>query len=369
MRKSRIEKVISSKVNKWLESITDKNLRDYIKNNIVVTGGCIVSLLNNEQPNDYDIYFTKKDVAKKVAQYYCDIFNELHKNKKNKLGKSSKAWVLDGEDVQKYLNGELKLMDFAHGYAEGSLPSGMITNTPLDRIKIMINSDGIAGENEPLDAEIEKFTCDENDDPELVDDALNTSVQNYIENVEKADELEDAELDNLNNEKMKYRPVFLSTNAITLSDKIQLIFRFYGEPNKIHETFDYVHCMCYWSSYDKKLIYTTDALDSIINKELKYVGSKYPICSVLRMRKFISRGWTINAGQILKMAFQISELDLNDINVLEDQLVGVDSLYFSAAISYLREMAEEKRADSNGNEIKFTYDSSYLSTIIDRIFN
>ncbi len=87
------------------------------------------------------------------------------------------------------------------------------------------------------------------------------------------------------------------------------------------------------------------------------------------MRKFISRGWTINAGQILKMAFQISELDLNDINVLEDQLVGVDSLYFSAAISYLREMAEEKRADSNGNEIKFTYDSSYLSTIIDRIFN
>ena len=86
------------------------------------------------------------------------------------------------------------------------------------------------------------------------------------------------------------------------------------------------------------------------------------------MRKFISRGWTINAGQILKMAFQISELDLQDINVLEDQLVGVDSLYFSAAISQLRKLAEEKRVNANGDPIEFSYDSSYLATVIDKIF-
>jgi hypothetical protein len=30
------------------------------------------------------------------------------------------------------------------------------------------------------------------------------------------------------------------------------------------------------------------------------------------MKKFIQRGWTVNAGEILKMLFQVSELDLKN---------------------------------------------------------
>ncbi len=372
MRKSRIEKVISSKINKWLDTIKDNDLKKEMKNGIIVTGGCIVSLLNNDIPNDFDIYFKTKELAKKVAEYYCNIFNEniKFKNLKNGVNKKVFAWVLDGEDVQKYLNKEIGLEDFAFDYNNGSNPSGMITNTPPDRIKVMINSCGIANDNSipnPEDEFINKFTCTENDDVEEVDEAMDLSVEDYINTVEDADEIDEKVLNenDVNDVNGPYRPVFLSTNAITLSDKIQLVFRFYGEPDKIHDTFDYVHCMCYWTSWENKLYYTTEALDSIMNKELKYVGSKYPICSVLRMRKFISRGWTINAGQILKMAFQISELNLEDINVLEDQLVGVDSLYFAAAIAHLRKIKEEKER----NNIDFRYDSSYLASVIDRIFN
>ena len=53
--------------------------------------------------------------------------------------------------------------------------------------------------------------------------------------------------------KPKYRPVYLSTNAITLSDKIQIVIRFYGEPEEIHKNYDFVHCTCYWTSWDDKL--------------------------------------------------------------------------------------------------------------------
>jgi hypothetical protein len=53
-----------------------------------------------------------------------------------------------------------------------------------------------------------------------------------------------------------------------------------------------------------------EALESILTKELRYVGSRYPLCSVIRTRKFLARGWTINAGQYVKMCFQISQLDL-----------------------------------------------------------
>jgi hypothetical protein len=100
-----------------------------------------------------------------------------------------------------------------------------------------------------------------------------------------------------------------------------------------------------------------DALEAILAKDLKYLGqSRYPICAMIRTRKFIKRGWNINAGQYLKIAWDIAKLDLNSIQVLEDQLVGVDTAYFTQLIDMLRER-DKDRVDSN-----------YLMEIIDKIF-
>ena len=90
------------------------------------------------------------------------------------------------------------------------------------------------------------------------------------------------------------------------------------------------------------------------------MGSKYPLCSIIRTRKFIKRGWNINAGQYLKMVLQLNELDLKDLNVFKDQLTGVDSAYFNQAINMIIEKQEE---DSS-----FKIDNTYLFEIINRIF-
>jgi hypothetical protein len=132
--------------------------------------------------------------------------------------------------------------------------------------------------------------------------------------------------------------------------------RFYGDPDTIHSNYDFSHCTSYWTSGDGKLVLRPEALESLLSKELRYVGSKYPVCSVVRLRKFINRGWRINAGQILKMAMQISELDLTDISVLEDQLTGVDTAYFLQLIERLKENDPDK------------VNTAYLVEIIDRIF-
>src|SRR5690606_25046051 len=153
-----------------------------------------------------------------------------------------------------------------------------------------------------------------------------------------------------------YRPVFMSTNAITLSHRVQIVMRFYGEPDTIHENYDFVHCTNYWKSWDNELVLRQPALEALLARELRYVGSKYPICSIIRLRKFIHRGWTINAGQILKMAMQVSELDLKDPAVLEDQLTGVDSAYFIQLMAKLKEHDPEK------------VNAAYLVEIIDRMF-
>lgn len=194
-----------------------------------------------------------------------------------------------------------------------------------DRVKIKIPSKGVDGEMPKLDEDYEP------DDPDR----------------KEPDEDEN---------RPKYRPVYLSQNAITLSNKLQLVIRFYGEPEVIHENYDFVHCTNYRDSHSNELVLHKEALESLITKELRYVGSLYPLCSIIRLRKFIKRNWTINAGQILKIYMQLNELDLTDALVLEEQLTGVDILYFEGLLE----------AIENGDQEKIT--ASYVGKIIDKMF-
>lgn len=357
MKKKTINAIITKKINNWLDSIQDKELVKTIKHDIVVTGGCITSLLLNEEVNDFDIYLKTKESLKLLSQYYCKVFNENNKGKLNKLGHPLHAWVLDGEDVKAWENKQKLLSSFAYGYPDISYlevqqwdqdandinykfyrnVSGMILNTPEDRIKIIINSDGVA-ENSDYKADNAEYNID-----------------NYLNAVNDGDAIPEkvAETDS------KYTPIFLSTNAITLSNKIQIVVRFYGEPSQIHENYDFVHATNYWT-YEEGTVLNQQALEAILNKELVYVGSKYPVCSLVRTRKFIKRGWQINAGQYVKIAFQISELNLKDPYVLEDQLVGVDSIYF---LNFIHVLKEKQMKDKD-----FVLSQQYLATVIDKIF-
>lgn len=161
--------------------------------------------------------------------------------------------------------------------------------------------------------------------------------------------------------KGKFYPIFATSNAITLSDKIQLIYRFIGEPEEIHSNYDFEHCKSYWCSWNHKLIIPASSAEALLARELRYTGSKYPLSSIIRTRKFIKRGWSINAGEYLKMCVQLNKLDLLDVNVLKDQLVGVDTTYFMMFISEI-----QAKIDS---EKDFALTESYVLELIDKIFN
>lgn len=313
MKSKTIKAVLKKKIDDWISTIEDEALRDDVKKNTIVTGGSIASMLLKEKVNDFDVYLRTHDVARRIAEYYVARFEP-----KNRRGIPCKISVVD----------------------EGG------------RIKIVVKSAGIASEDgaekpyqyfeaRPED-DAAQYVAEIMDDPGDIQDA-------YEETEERALETED-------DGKPRYRPVFVSTNAITLSHRIQIVLRFYGDPDEIHANYDFVHCTNYWSSWDSALVLRPDALEALLARELRYVGSKYPICSVIRLRKFIKRGWTINAGQILKMAMQISDLDLRSIDVLQDQLTGVDCAYFCEVIEKLKASDPEK------------VNSAYLVEIIDRMF-
>lgn len=342
MKTKTINAVISKKISDWLNSIDDKALVDKIKEDIIVTGGCITSMLLNEKVNDFDVYLKTKDSLLSLSEYYTKKFNEKNEIKKNRLGYPLHAWVLDGRSVERWKNGEIALSSFAYDYPDfkysESRVSGMLMNTPPDRVKIMVNSDGIA------------------EDSDSAADAAEYDIDAYLDALGDADEIDAKEVESGAG---KYEPVFLSTNAITLSGKIQVVVRFYGKPEEIHENYDFVHATNYWT-YETGTVLNQRALEAILNKELHYVGSKYPICSLVRTRKFIKRGWQINAGQYVKMAFQISHLDLENIYVLEDQLIGVDSIYF---LNFIANLKRRVQTDKN-----FVLTQDYLTSVIDRIF-
>ena len=75
-----------------------------------------------------------------------------------------------------------------------------------------------------------------------------------------------------------------------------------------------------------------EALEAILARELIYKGSRFPLASIFRTRKFIHRGWTMHIGHYVKMAMQLNEFDLRDIHTLREQLTGVDAAYLNALI-------------------------------------
>ena len=285
MQRKTIQNTIKTKLESWLESITDENLRKEVRNNVVVSGGSICSLFLGENVNDYDVYIKSEDVCLKLTKYYTKGFPELevisYKQKENLGGHGIRGVIIDN-----LKEGQVKIL-------MPQSPSG--TRTSFE------------------------------------DKGLN-----------------------------KFLPLFFSPNAISLSDKLQIVLRFTGSVDEIHKSFDFIHATNYFT-FEDGLVTNLKALESILSKQLYYQGSFYPLTTIIRMKKFIKRGWNVNAGEMLKVMFQISQLDLTNLNTLEEQIIGVDVGYFGKLVEILKGKAE--------TDPSFTLNYGYLCTLIDKIFS
>jgi len=305
MKIKTITKTIDKKMQDWLSSIEDAELRKQVQGDLIVTGGCIASMLLKEQVNDFDIYFKTKDTCLKIAKYYVERIKKIYTNNISdsvvevidSKNIPEKSWESDSEDKSKW--------DFFKKGLEGE----------EDRVKVYIP---------------------------------------HIGYWRRSDEGKEENADELN-----YEPVYLSENAISLSKQVQLVIRFFGDVETIHTNYDFAHATNYfhYEGSNPKLVCNVKALQALLTKELMYIGSKYPLTSVIRTKKFILRGFSINAGTYLKILWQVAELNLKDPVVLQEQLIGVDVAYFSMLLEILKNVDPEK------------LNYNYVGEIIDRVFN
>lgn len=336
--------IIRRKLNQWIASIEDESLRKETAANVWVTGGAIASLLTDTKVNDFDVYFKSQDVCAKVAAYYVLAFSKNPPQRFSGQG--------------------------------GHVVIKLDTKTP-SRVKIAVKSAGIAGE-QPVEEGYQYFELAPAPEAagQYLDEVLQTpSIVTELEDQDPGEVPANPAVQELaaahdqNQEapavkgagakaKNQYRPVYLSQNAITLSDGIQLCVRFCGSIEELHKNFDFIHCTNYYDHATGKITVNSAALESLLTRELRYCGSLYPVCSIIRTRKFIKRGWRCNAGQFFKMAYQVSKLNLDDLRVLEDQLTGVDTAYFHELI---RVVEDDKKSGK-------TIDQTYIMELVDRLF-
>ena len=348
MNGKNIGKALNAKLNDWLKHIDSDEIKKVIKEKAIITGGALVSLLEGEPPNDYDVYFKDYDACLKVAHYYANKWNAT---------KETKVYVIDDTELfELYKANLLYLYDWCFGQGDDS------AGREAHNKSILASSPQLKNEIEKLTSDTtrhKRITCfirsagiAAEDGESGVDDDTEPREETEPDTSETEEEQQAGF--------PKYRPRYFSSNAISLSDKIQIVIRFYGSVEEIHTNYDFVHCTCSYDFQENKVNLPAAALEAIINKELYYTGSKYPLCSIIRSRKFITRGWHINAGQYLKMCLQLNELNFKNLNVFKDQLAGVDSAYFNQAINLII-ARKEKEPD-------FQIDNTYLFEIINRIF-
>jgi len=197
MKAKTIRKILKAKVEDWIKNVDDEAVAKVIADSTIITGGSIASMLLKEPVNDYDVYFKSREAAEVVAKYY----------------------------VKQYIDAVKPTI----------VPKVVALQ---NRISIIVQSAGMSSEDTD-DGSYKYFET-------LPEDSVAGSE--YVDPVE----LEDSPITD-NSKGKKYRPVFMSSNAITLANKVQVIIRFFGSPDEIHENYDFAHCTSWWSSWDNHL--------------------------------------------------------------------------------------------------------------------
>jgi hypothetical protein len=298
MKTKTIEHLCRRAMEGWVASLPAE-LQEPAQDDLILTGGSIASLFLGEPVNDWDVYFRTRATAKLVAEHYVGQFV------------ASPPPTLEGNPLLK----QVQVVERG------------------ERVAVMVQSAGILTEHSGQGS-YHYF--------EALTDASPEQAEQYLQVI-----LGGVDGRSSYAKDKDYWPVAITGNAITLARQnrqaasVQLILRFTGDPAQIHKNFDWRHATNYWTFRDG-LRTNSEALECLLSRELRYVGSQYPLAALLRSFKFVGRGFTRpHAGHLLVLSLQLARLDWDDPRVWEEQLMGVDFAYFREIIERIRALLKE----------------------------
>lgn len=154
---------------------------------------------------------------------------------------------------------------------------------------------------------------------------------------------------------------FTSPTAITFVRKgrglskfyVQAVMAFKGTPSQIFSTFDFTVCCGAYSFRDEAFELHPRFLPDNITKRLVYLGgSRFPLCALYRVKKYLLKGYTISGGTLVHIGLCANRLEITTYADLKTQLRGVDT-------QFLGDFLESKPDDLPCN----------VSEVIDEMFS
>lgn len=180
--------------------------------------------------------------------------------------------------IEKYLNtltDPTVITAIRNGYVAGGAIPSLLMGDYYNDLDIYFSSD--------KDAEIVR------DYYEGIADSLMTFDEDWVLNYQKENH---------------FHLKLLTDNAINLNGKIQLITKWAGSHKDVVEQFDFEHLKGVYNILENKLYVPSGVYPLLLNKELVYTGSMFPVSSILRLRKFLKRGWTISTKDLIRMVLE-----------------------------------------------------------------
>lgn len=175
--------------------------------------------------------------------------------------------------------------------------------------------------------------------------------------------------------------VCLTDKAVTMNHSgvtIQVIFdRFYHNATEIFKTFDFSCCMASFDVEQDELYLHENFLIDNTRMELNVNGkTSYPLMSLMRVNKYINKGYFISRKELLKLSLQVTKLDIKDWGDLGKHIGGMYGLniskFFDKKEPFDLDVVIDKLSDIDSSHFESNIDKTYpcltevISTIKDR---
>lgn len=239
--------------------------RRLLHQNVFVAGGALKSLLYGEEPNDYDIYFKNKEVAKLVSEII-----RLSNNLPIKF---------DGGESDEPRDENLYQVQIADCLVDMGFDASLMM--PRGQHYIIPNETMLLG-----------------DDLEDRSDHLPRFISFHTITI----------LDG------KVQLIFSVINE---------------DPKEVIKNFDFKHTQIIYDVEDSTLHVNDDLVyQSLLTKKLIFTGNTLlPFSSLHRMMKFKEQGFTTNYSEELKLAMSINLCDISDVSSFIVQIMGMDIVF------------------------------------------
>jgi len=134
----------------------------------------------------------------------------------------------------------------------------------------------------------------------------------------------------------KKEKIYLKFQLITIPDT-------YDGHDNIFRRFDFTICMgAYYFECDK-FAFHPEFFKHLAQRKLFFnPNTLYPINSLIRVKKYLARGYTISGSDLLKLGLTISNLKMDTLGDLKEQMEGIDTIFLKELTDALRDRSKER---------------------------